>query len=125
NLSSGEICVQHQSGSLLEHWRQTVSAHPITVLGGAPALPHDCVMNRLACFPIPDNCGLAVISNSDGDNLIGLHPGISQYHVCSVDLRRPDIFRAMLYPAGSWIELLEFLLSNRGCAPLSIEQNRP
>src|SRR6185503_9789580 len=111
-------------GALLKQRRKPFRAHAIAVFGGAPALPHDRVMNRLAGLAIPDDCCLTLIRNADGFDLIRLYTGLSQQHVHGVELRRPNVFGSMLDPSGLRIKLLEFLLRGFDGAAFAVEQDR-
>ena len=75
----------------------------------APILPDDGVVNRLAVGAIPDDGGLALIGDANGDNLAEF------FRFCKSLARRfkrraPDIFRGVFNPSVLWIMLLELLL---------------
>src|SRR6185503_7152880 len=108
-------------GALLKQRRKPFRAHAIAVFGGAPALPHNRVMNRLAGLAIPDDCCLTLIRNADGFYLIGFYSGLPQQDVHCVELRSPDVFGSMLDPSGLRIKLFELLLSGFDGAAFAVE----
>ena len=49
---------------------------PIAVISGASVLPDNGVVNRLACFAVPQQCGLSLIGDAYAGNLFGLDTGL-------------------------------------------------
>jgi hypothetical protein len=109
----------------LKELGQAVSAQSITVFGGAAALPDDSIMKGPAGLTVPDNCGLALIGDTHGGDLIRFHSAFAEHSPGSVQLSRPDLFGLMLNPAGLWIELFKLLLCDCSRASFTVEENGP
>ena len=66
DLGGGEIRIQEQSRLAGNQILVTVRPQRVAVLGGAPVLPDDGAIHRLAGAPVPDDGGLALVGDSNG-----------------------------------------------------------
>ena len=69
DLGAGEIGVDDEAGLFGDERLEAVLGKLVADIGGAPVLPDDGVVDRLAGLAIPDHDGLALIGNADGGNV--------------------------------------------------------
>ena len=70
DLAAGEIRVDEQAGLALDQRRSCPSRlQPLAELGGAPILPDDGVVDRLAGLAVPDDRRLALVGDADGGDV--------------------------------------------------------
>ena len=80
---------------------------------GAPVLPDDGVVDRLAGRAVPDDRGLALVGDADAGDVLGRDAGLRHGLAHGRDRRRPDFLRIVLDPARRGIDLPQFLLRGR------------
>ena len=85
-------------------------------LRGAPVLPDDGVVDRLAAGAVPDDRGLALIGDADAGDVFGRKPGLRHRRAHGGDGRRPDVLWVVLDQARRRIDLPQFLLRRRRAA---------
>jgi hypothetical protein len=78
-------------------------------------------MNGFPGLTIPDDSCFALVSDTDGGNLIGLYIGFSEDYVSGVELGGPDVLGPVFNPTRLRVNLFELLLSYGGCAALPVE----
>ena len=71
DLGGGKIRVEQQPGFLRDLRLVPRGAQNIADIGGAPVLPDDSVVDRLAGGAIPDDDGLALVSDADRGDILG------------------------------------------------------
>ena len=103
----GEIGVQQQAGLFRHHGFTAGILHHRTDVGRAPVLPDDGVVDRLAGGAVPDDCGLALVGDADGQRHAATRPRLCHHGGRHIDRCLPDILRIVLDPAISWKMLRE------------------
>ena len=74
NLTSGEVRVRNQTGTVCDKSFQPVFFQTLNTISGPSALPYNGIVNRLPCLLIPHNCGFSLICNSDCSNIAVMRP---------------------------------------------------
>src|SRR6185503_21155517 len=118
NLGAAEVGIDHQAGALAH---QALGAHLLQLRAlrrGAPVLPDDGVMDRLAGLPVPEDRGLALVGDADAHHILERDLGPAQHFARGVALRLVDLLRVVLDPAGLRENLAELAL--RGVHPLAV-----
>jgi hypothetical protein len=101
-----------------------VSAELVAYARGAAVLPDNGVVNGFARLTIPDEGGFALVRDANGGDIAGFGTGFVHGFDSDAELRRPDLLRVVLDPAGIRIDLFNFLLRDGADAPGMIEDNR-
>ncbi len=96
----------------------------LALLGGAPVLPDDRVVDRLTAGPLPDDHGFALIGDSDRCEIRGLHRCAFERAACALELSAPDLLGVVLHPARLRIQLSEFGLRGADRTRLFVEHDR-
>src|ERR1700739_1371336 len=122
DLTSRKKGIDQQTGALLDHGSVTILPELFAKIGGAAVLPDDRVVNGFAGFAIPDDRGLTLVDDANGCNTGRARSGFGKSLGCDRDLRRNDLFRIMLNPAGTGKDLIELLLRDRADGTFFIEQ---
>ncbi len=92
--------------------------------GGAPALPDDGVVDRLARRAVPDDGRLALVGDADGGDARGVDAGGGDGLVHGAVLRGPDLARVVLDPALLREELRELALRHADDLLIAVEDDR-
>ncbi len=87
-------------------------------------LPDNGVVDRLACSPIPDECGFALVGYTNGCNVASAKPCAFDRGTASGDRGGPQVRRIVLYPTAVGKLLWEFLLCSRRDLHGFVENNR-
>src|SRR5215831_12975713 len=74
-------------------------------------------------FPIPQNDGLTLVGDANGCDTFGAGAGSSQRLLCHIQLRTPDFFRVVFYPAWLRVVLFEFLAGTGTNVAARVEQD--
>ncbi len=94
-------------------------------LGGAPVLPYQCVMQRQAGRPLPQDRGLALVGDAQRRDRAVLGGAPVQHLAADGQRVRPDGVRVVLDPARLRVDLLQLALrGGDGCAG-GVEDDRP
>jgi hypothetical protein len=93
-------------------------------VSGAPILPDDGVVDRLAGLAIPDQRGLALVGDTYARNLYSFFSGLLQGLATDFEHRLPDFLRVMLDPAILRVDLCEFLLGKSDTVPFVVKDHR-
>ena len=72
-------------------------ADAVAIFGGAPVLPHNGAVHRLAAGSIPHYRGFALVGDAQGGDLIGGNARLRQRFGQHRHLRAPNFFRIMLH----------------------------
>ncbi len=123
DLGAAEIGVEQQAGLLPEQLIEAVGAQPVAQGGRAPVLPDDGVVDRLAGFTIPDQRRFALVGDADSGDIGGAQSGRGDGFLGRAELRRPDIARVVLNPAGLRKYLAEFALRLATNAAVTVEDD--
>ena len=94
-------------------------------LGGAPILPDNGIVDRLARFPVPDYHRLALVRDADGGNIGGGGACLLDGGLDRPQHAVPDFLRVVLDPAILREVLGELLLSHAHDLARLVEQDRP
>ena len=94
-------------------------------VGGAPVLPDDGVMDRLAVDAIPDDRGFALVGDADAGDVLGADARPWPSPRARSRPRRPDFLRIVLDPSRRRIDLAQLLLRDGDRRKLVVEHDRP
>ena len=119
---AGEIGVDHEAGFLLNRCGESALFQGIAEVSRPAILPDDGAMNRSAGLAVPDDCGLALVGNSDRRDPIEIHTCLRDDFRHHARLGRPDLFGVVLDPARLRIMLGEFTLGHTADGAGVIEQ---
>jgi hypothetical protein len=123
-LGGREIRVEHQTGLVAHRRCPAAPLQPRTRGGGAPVLPDDRVMHRLAGLALPHDGGLALVGDAERRNIGRFQSGLGERAPGDPQLRAPDVLRVMLNPARVREDLAEFLLRRGAYAAVLGEDYR-
>ncbi len=125
DLACGEIRIEQQPGRGGDPRFMACATQIVTSAGGAPVLPDDGVVDRLAAGAIPDEGGLALVGDADAGDVAGAESGFGHGFAHGCDRRRPDFVRIVLDQARRRIDLPQFLLRRSKRPQRRIECDRP
>ena len=97
HFGCGKISVQHQPGFGADGGF-VFGADAVAIFGGAPVLPHNRAVYRLAGFPVPHNGGLALVGYAQRGDFVGTDARLRQHFSQYRHLRAPDFFGVVLHP---------------------------
>ena len=124
DLGGGEVGVHQQARVVLHIGGELrVLFQRFAKRGGAPALPHDGVVNRTAGLLVPDDGGLPLVGDADAGDLPHVHPALSQHLHQHAVLAGVYLHGVVLHPAGMGIVLGEFLLGKLHDVLVFVEQD--
>ena len=98
-FGGGEIGVEKKAGLFRHHGFLAGILHHRADVGGAPVLPDDGVVDRLAGGAVPDDGGLALVGDADGGRHAAARPRLGDHGCRHIDGGLPDVLRIMLDPA--------------------------
>ena len=124
DLAGGKIRVEDQPGLGGYRGFMTAVAECLAKIGGAPVLPDNGIVDRLAGGAVPDNRGLTLIGDADAGDIAGRKPRLRHRRADGGNDGLPDFFRVVLDPAGRWKYLPEFLLGDGERLQCRIEHDR-
>src|SRR6185295_13578617 len=113
DLGAAEVRIDDQAGALAY---QALGADLLQLLAlrrGAPVLPDDRVVDRLAGLPVPDDGGLALVGDADRDQVLERDGGVADRFARHFALRGEDLLRVVLDPARLRKDLRELALRDR------------
>ena len=125
DLGRREIRIEHQAGLVRDRGLMAGGAQRRAGVGGAPVLPDDGVVDRLAVDAIPDDRGLALVGDADAGDVLGADAGLGHRLAHGRDHGRPDFLRIVLDPSRRRIDLAQLLLRDRDRRELGVEHDRP
>src|SRR5450830_184199 len=123
DLGGGKIRIDQQTGFGANGILVAGGFERIAKRRGAAVLPDDSVIQGAAAIAIPDDGGFTLVGDTDGGNRGAVETGLGDSFRRYPGLRRPDLLRIMLNPAGLRINLLEFLLRRADDVTGMIEQD--
>ena len=118
-----EIRIEQQTGARRNQRLMALLAQRGAGVGGAPVLPDDGIVDRLAGGAIPQNRRLALVGDADRRDATGVGAGFGHGIAHGGDGRRPDLFRIVLDLARPRIDLGELLLRGRNRLERGIEHD--
>ncbi len=125
DLGAREVRGKGQTGGVAKAIHAIGGTETLAELGSAGVLPDDGVVNRLACFLVPDHGGFPLVGDTHRGEIGGLQ-------VDSVECSRhhppnllDDLNGVVLHPAGLRKDLAVFLLSNADDPPGFVEHDEP
>ncbi len=86
------------------------SLHLVAAFGGSAILPDDCVVDRLACFPVPDDGRFPLVGNAHRRQVTSPYARLAQNLNHRAHLRGKDVEGIMLNPPALGVDLLELPL---------------
>ena len=122
-LGAGKISIHQQAGFLANGLCHAAFAQRYASRFGAPILPDDGFVDRLAGLAVPDHGGFALVGNADGVYLLRADAGFGQHSARGSQLGAPDFQRVVLHPAGLRVILRQLLLRHGHDAALRIEHD--
>src|SRR5207253_496916 len=99
DLGAAEIRIDHEPGLLLYERFGAVFFQLRASLRGAPVLPDDGVVDRLAALAVPEERGLALVGDADRHQILQGEVFFPQRLARHVALRPEQIQRIVLDPA--------------------------
>ena len=124
-LGGRKVGVDDKARLLPEGFGVAAGLQLVAVGAGAPALPDDGVVDRLAGVPVPDDGGLALVGDADGGDVGGRRADLVHGRQGHPQLGGPDLVGVVLHPAGLREILGEFLLGDAAHFPRFVEQDAP
>ena len=121
DLRSRKIGVKQQARARGKHGLEPLVLEPRTQPRGAPVLPDDGIVDRLACAPVPDHGRLALVRDPDRTDRRQC-PAFDRA-LDDMQRRLPDLLRVMLDPAILRIDLPVLLLGRTQDRPVGAEQD--
>ena len=112
DLAAGKIRVDDEAGAFADEVFVPVALQSIAVVGRAPVLPHDRVVDGSAGLSIPDDRRLALVGDADGRDISWAQVRASERLGGDGDLCGPDLIGIVLDPARTRKDLLEFPLAD-------------
>src|SRR4029450_12249605 len=97
----------------------------LAVIGGAPILPDDLIVNGLAGFAVPDDRSFALIGNAQPGDVAGAHARLRHDGPHRRNHCAPDFFRIVLNMTWRGINLRQFLLCRGKRSQRCVESNCP
>ena len=113
DLAGGKIRIEQQAGLGGDLRLVAARTQRIAKIGGAPVLPDDGIVDRLAGSALPDDRGFALIGDADAGDVLGRQAGLRHRRAHGRDRRCPDLLRVVLDPTGRRINLAQLLLRAR------------
>ena len=123
DLAPREVGVDHETRALADERVVAVGPEAVAEVRRAPVLPDDGVVDRLAGLAIPDDGRLALVGDADGRDVARPQVRAAEDLDGHGDLRRPDLLRIVLDPAGLRKDLLELALRDAGDGAVVIEED--
>ena len=122
DLRPGEIGVQDQARPFAEPVFSPLFEQLVADRRGSPALPHDCVVDRLARGSIPQHRGLTLVRDPDGRDPVRGDTGLAQRLLDDAAGDLPDLFRIVFDPARPGVDLFEFRVGAAHGPPVVIQE---
>ena len=111
DLAGGKIRIEQQPGFGGDLRFMAAGAQRIAKIGGAPVLPDNRIVNRLAGGAVPDDGGFTLIGDADAGDILGRQARPSPWRRARMaTARRPDFLGVVLDPSGRRIDLAQLLL---------------
>jgi hypothetical protein len=95
-LGGGEIGIRHEAGAGGDEAGVELAA----AIRGAPVLPDDRAMDRLAGLPVPQDRGLALVGDADRRDVAAAHARVAEGFAGGGERDPPDLLGVVLDPAG-------------------------
>src|SRR2546426_8763415 len=95
-FASRKIGVNYQPGLASNVLAETLAFEFVTEAGCSSILPYDCIVERLASEPVPQNAGLALVGDADGRNIGSFQTAFSQGRPAHFKLALPNLPRIVL-----------------------------
>ena len=121
DLGTGEVGVDDQSGPLADQVLTTLLPELIAALGGAPVLPDEGAVDRLAGARVPGEDGLTLVGDPDRAQLRPLDSGVGDRGSCHPAGHLPDLRGIVLDPARTGEVLFELRVAAAGDPTLEVE----
>ena len=125
DLGRREIRIEHEAGLVRDRALVAGGAQRRAGVRGAPVLPDDGVVDRLAVGAIPDDRGFALVGDADAGDVLGADAGLGHRLAHGRDHGRPDFLRIVLDPSRRRIDLAQLLLRDRDRRERCVEHDRP
>ena len=122
-LGGREIGVDHQTGARAHMLASSPRRAARAGVGGAAALPHDGRGQRRAAGAVPRQRRLALVGHTDRRDLRGGGAGAGHRLARTLQRGRPQVFGAMLDPAGVGIVLREGTRRRGDGRPCVVEED--
>ena len=124
DLAGGKIRIEQQPGLGGDSGFVAAFAQRVASIRGAPVLPDDGVMDRLAGGAIPDHHRFALIGDADAGDIFRREARLRHRLAHDGDRGLPDFLRIVLDPARRRINLGEFALRGGERLKPGIEHDR-
>ena len=111
DFCGGKIRVDEQTCFVAEKLFKTLLGELCADVGSSSALPHDSVIDWLACVFIPDYRGLTLVGHADSGDFLGGDARLFYGFLRDFKLAVPDVHRVVLDPAAFDEYLRELFLT--------------
>ena len=123
NLRAAEISIRYKTCAFPDHLSIACRHQFIDLWCCPPALPDNSIVNRLSRLLIPDDRRFSLVGDTNSADILPICPCHRHGFCQDSELRRPDFYRIMLYPAGLWINLGKLLLRHAADVSPLVEQD--
>ena len=122
-LRAAEVGVDHEAGDVGDLALHAVVLDAFAALGGAPVLPDDGGVHRVAGLGIPQHGGLALIGDAERVDVRRRDAAAGDRLAASGEGGVPQRLRVLLHPAVVREALIERPLRTRHCPPVGVEDD--
>ena len=119
DLRAGEVRVEHEPGALAEERLAALRLQLVAARRGAPVLPDERVVQRLAGVGIPGDDRLALVRDADPGEVGAADAGVRERLLRHAARDVPDLGRVVLDPARPREVLLELAVGAAARAALA------
>ena len=124
DLAGGEVGVGHEARLVGDDARRLRIGRQLVDDGGrAAALPHDGVAHGPARLAVPHDGGLALVRDADAVDVLCAQVVRHQKLGERAQLRRQDVARVVLHPAGLGVDLRERVLHRIDDASVRVDEH--
>jgi hypothetical protein len=124
-LGRGEVRIQQEPAALRDQRLVAGGLELAAILGRAPILPDDGVVDRLARAAIPDKRRLALVGDAEGDGPAAVALGLLQRLPGDGDGGLPQVLGVVLDPAATGLVLTKLLLRRPDGTPCQVVNDGP
>src|SRR5258705_1426248 len=123
-FATGKIGRRRQSRLAPNRFAESLPFQSVHDAFGARVLPDNSVVERHTCFTVPHNSGFALISDSDGDEVLCVEVSIRKGTFDCVASARINLERIVFYPSRLRQDLPMFQLMPPDFTPLMIKNHK-
>ncbi len=107
DLRTRKVGIDQQAGFLTDRLFRPIRFHLVASFRGSAILPDNCVVDRLARLPVPDNRGLPLIGDANSRQVASADASLTENLDHRTHLRGKNVEGVMLDPSALGVNLLE------------------